>query len=121
MEAAEQAAASANQVSLFGDAAEENDGVVSMANVPEWNEREKLQNEKLALGYYFSGHPFNHFKHLVRGFAKTGIVCASYAQELASKHSLDTRAVMTSEMYRRVFPATTFAFNMAWIQVTEVI
>ncbi len=76
MEAAEQAAASANQVSLFGDAIEENHGVVSMANVAEWNEREKLQNEKLALGYYFSGHPFNHFKDQVRGFAKTGLASA---------------------------------------------
>ncbi|MGB8339695.1 MAG: DNA polymerase III subunit alpha [Burkholderiales bacterium] len=76
MEAAEQAAAHANQVSLFGDATEENSEGASLANVPEWNEREKLQNEKLALGYYFSGHPFNHFKDVVRGFAKTGLAQA---------------------------------------------
>ncbi|MGB9149973.1 MAG: DNA polymerase III subunit alpha [Burkholderiales bacterium] len=76
MEAAEQAAASANQVSLFGDVPEENDGVVSMASVAEWSEREKLQNEKLSLGYYFSGHPFNYYKEMVRGFAKNGLAQA---------------------------------------------
>jgi hypothetical protein len=34
------------------------------------------------------------------------IICVSYAQELATKHSNDCRAVMTSEWYRRVFPGT---------------
>ena len=31
------------------------------------------------------------------------IICASYGQDLASKHSLDCRTVMTSEWYRRLF------------------
>lgn len=34
------------------------------------------------------------------------ILCASYAQTLATKHSLDCRSVMQSEWYQRVFPAT---------------
>jgi len=33
-------------------------------------------------------------------------ICVSYAQELALKHSLDTRAVMESDWYRRIFPRT---------------
>ena len=32
------------------------------------------------------------------------IICASYGQDLASKHSLDCRTLMTSEWYRRLFP-----------------
>lgn len=32
------------------------------------------------------------------------IICASYAQDLANKHSLDCRTVITSEWYRSVFP-----------------
>jgi predicted phage terminase large subunit-like protein len=36
----------------------------------------------------------------------TQIIAVSYAQELANKHSLDCRAVMESDWYRRTFPAT---------------
>ena len=32
------------------------------------------------------------------------IICASYGQDLANKHSLDCRTVMTSEWYRSLFP-----------------
>jgi predicted phage terminase large subunit-like protein len=34
------------------------------------------------------------------------IICVSYAQDLAVKHSNDCRAVMTSDWYGRVFPRT---------------
>src|SRR5579872_789946 len=32
------------------------------------------------------------------------IICASYGQELANKHSLDCRTIMASEWYRSLFP-----------------
>jgi predicted phage terminase large subunit-like protein len=34
------------------------------------------------------------------------VICVSYSNELAIKHSLDFRAVLGSEWYRRVFPKT---------------
>ena len=34
-------------------------------------EKEKLQNEKLALGFYFSGHPYNAYAHELRNFVPT--------------------------------------------------
>ncbi|WP_144638232.1 DNA polymerase III subunit alpha [Bordetella genomosp. 13] len=65
MEAAEQAARSANQVSLFGD--DSSDVVASeLAKVPPWNLHAKLTEEKGALGYYFSGHLFDHWRDEVR-------------------------------------------------------
>ena len=65
MEAAEQAARSANQVSLFGD--DSSDVVASeLAKVPPWNLHAKLTEEKAALGYYFSGHLFDHWRDEVR-------------------------------------------------------
>lgn len=65
MEAAEQAARSANQVSLFGD--DSSDVVASeLAKVPPWNLHAKLTEEKSALGYYFSGHLFDHWRDEVR-------------------------------------------------------
>jgi hypothetical protein len=34
------------------------------------------------------------------------IICVSYSNELAIKHAIDFRAVMSSDWYRRVFPKT---------------
>ncbi|MGQ0752797.1 MAG: DNA polymerase III subunit alpha, partial [Betaproteobacteria bacterium] len=70
MESAEQASRSANQVSLFGDLAETVPGI-AMPEVPRWSDRELLQNEKLALGFYLSGHPFHSYENELRGFVPT--------------------------------------------------
>ena len=70
MESAEQANRSAHQVSLFGDLAE-TPVEVAMPEVPRWAPGEQLLNEKLALGYYLSGHPFHAYAEEVRGFAAT--------------------------------------------------
>ena len=70
MESAEQASRSANQVSLFGDLAETVPSL-AMPDVPRWSERELLQNEKLALGFYLSGHPFRSYENELRGFVPT--------------------------------------------------
>jgi len=66
---AEQQARAANQNSLFGD-----DESVSMpvllANVARWSVREQLQQEKLALGYYLSGHPYQEYAAELSNFIK---------------------------------------------------
>ncbi len=61
MEVAEQAQASANQVSLFGG--EDNDMVPppEYISAAPWSEKQKLTEEKLALGFYLSGHLFNAY------------------------------------------------------------
>jgi DNA polymerase-3 subunit alpha len=65
MEAAEQAARSVNQVSLFGD--DGSDVVASeLAKVAPWNLHARLTEEKSALGYYFSGHLFDAWRDEVR-------------------------------------------------------
>jgi DNA polymerase-3 subunit alpha len=71
IDAAEQQQQSAGQVSLFGG----DDGAGSLAPhwiaCPPWDERRRLQEEKLALGYYLSGHLFTGFESEVRRFART--------------------------------------------------
>jgi DNA polymerase-3 subunit alpha len=70
LESAEQANRAAHQVSLFG----EGDGVthkIALADVPRWTDREHLQNEKQALGFYLSGHPFRSYESELRGFIST--------------------------------------------------
>src|SRR5688572_18121294 len=72
LESAEQATRSAHQVSLFGDLPESahRPGLVAAAR---WSAKEKLQNEKLALGFYLSDHLFNIYRDEVRHFTRTRI------------------------------------------------
>jgi DNA polymerase-3 subunit alpha len=71
IEVADQAAASANQVSLFGG--DDSDMVAPPEYVKAiaWTDRQKLAEEKIALGYYLSGHMFDSYAQEVRRFAKT--------------------------------------------------
>ncbi|GAB4059760.1 DNA polymerase III subunit alpha [Uliginosibacterium sediminicola] len=70
MEAADQAAASAGQGGLF----DMGDGPSAIA--PEyvearpWTERQQLTEEKTAIGFFLSGHPFNSFRDEVRRFVR---------------------------------------------------
>ncbi len=70
LESAEQASRSANQTNLFGDV-EDHRPTVHLAAVPCWNDLERLKQEKAALGFYFSGHPFRSYEGELRGFAPT--------------------------------------------------
>jgi DNA polymerase-3 subunit alpha len=71
MEAADQAEAHANQSSLFGG----DDGAGAIEPqwlaAPPWDERRRLQEEKVALGFYLSGHLFKGHEVEVRRFVKT--------------------------------------------------
>jgi len=58
---AEQESRSASQVSLFGEASATFEGP-KLPEVPRWDESDRLQNEKLALGFYYSGHPFRFYE-----------------------------------------------------------
>ena len=73
IEAAEQAEASANQVSLFGDE-EAVINTVEYVQVPHWTEKHKLTEEKGVLGFCLSGHLFNAYAAEARQFAKTRII-----------------------------------------------
>ncbi|MCC6917123.1 DNA polymerase III subunit alpha [Nitrosomonas sp.] len=60
MEFAEQCSLTASQVNLF----DENAGMIQppvMTIVAQWPEKEKLQHEKAALGFYLSGHPYDSY------------------------------------------------------------
>ncbi|HVE49738.1 MAG TPA: DNA polymerase III subunit alpha [Casimicrobiaceae bacterium] len=59
IDAAERAEAAAGQVSLFGEDARESS--MPLVAARPWEEAERLANEKSALGFYVSGHPFYAF------------------------------------------------------------
>ena len=68
LETADRAARSGGQVGLFGEALD--GGGEDLIDVPVWPEQEKLLQEKSALGYFFSGHPFTSYLSEVSSFAK---------------------------------------------------
>ena len=68
LETADRAARSGGQVGLFGEALD--GGGEDLIDVPLWPEQEKLLQEKSALGYFFSGHPFTSYLAEVSSFAK---------------------------------------------------
>jgi DNA polymerase-3 subunit alpha len=70
IEGAEAASLSEKQVSLFGgDDADEMR--VDLLERPRWSERERLLEEKTALGFYISGHPFTSYAQEVAPLART--------------------------------------------------
>lgn len=70
MEAAEQAAANAMQGGLFDLMPDAAGAAPAFAKIRPWTERERLKEEKLAIGFFLSGHPFNSFKGEVRRFVR---------------------------------------------------
>jgi DNA polymerase-3 subunit alpha len=71
IEAADARAASASQATLFGDADDDAAIHASWVEVPGWTERQRLQEERTALGFFFSGHLFTAYQDEVRRFLRT--------------------------------------------------
>jgi DNA polymerase-3 subunit alpha len=83
MEAAEQAERNAMQVSLFDvfDSATNAEHGPQYHDVPRWKDRQKLSEEKLALGFFFSGHPFHGFQAEVSRFARKPLAALQARKE----------------------------------------
>jgi DNA polymerase-3 subunit alpha len=71
LDAAEQAERAASQVSLFGEAEAPRGGAHAYVDAADWDARQKLLEEKAALGFYLSGHLFSVYERQLRGFPRT--------------------------------------------------
>jgi DNA polymerase-3 subunit alpha len=71
MECADQEAKAANQVSLFGGDDSDLVAPPEYVKAPIFTDRQKLAEEKIALGFYLSGHMFDSFAPEARRFART--------------------------------------------------
>ncbi|MGS0740697.1 DNA polymerase III subunit alpha [Glaciimonas sp. GG7] len=71
MEAADQKLAAANQVSLFGGDDSDLEPPPEYVKATPWTDKQKLTEEKSALGFYLSGHLFDVYAPEVRRFART--------------------------------------------------
>lgn len=66
--AAEQSGAATGQDSLFG--AMDDQAVQVLPDIPAWTDAERLQQEKAALGFYLSGHPFLGYQKELASFVR---------------------------------------------------
>ncbi len=80
MECAEQEARDANQVSLFGDDCDM-EAPPDYVKAAPWNDRQRLTEEKIALGFYLSGHLFDSYATEARRFARTKLADLVAARE----------------------------------------
>jgi DNA polymerase-3 subunit alpha len=71
LESAEQASQAVLQNSLFGGDAADAAPAVALIDAPPWDRKRQLQEEKQALGYYFSGHPFSIYAGEVQPLVRT--------------------------------------------------
>ncbi|AOX99170.1 DNA polymerase III subunit alpha [Jeongeupia sp. USM3] len=71
MKLAETEAANANQNSLFDIFEPSAVPTVEPIEVPRWDDKVKLAEEKTALGHYLSGHPFDAHAKDIKGLIKT--------------------------------------------------
>ncbi|HQR04171.1 MAG: DNA polymerase III subunit alpha [Proteobacteria bacterium] len=73
LEAAEQAERNALQGGLFDLGGGQDETAPRHVDTPRWGEREQLLNEKQALGFFLSGHPFNAYRQEIGAFIKRGL------------------------------------------------
>ncbi|CAM9546530.1 unnamed protein product [Phaeothamnion confervicola] len=71
MEAAEQDERQASQESLFGDPSESRGAAFKLVETRPWDMKQRLIEEKAALGFTLSGHLFNAYANDLQGFSRT--------------------------------------------------
>ena len=81
LEGAEQHEASINQVSLFGGDDSDLDSAPQYVKAAPWSDKQKLTEEKSALGFYLSGHLFTAYADEVRRFARTKLAALEPSRE----------------------------------------
>ena len=82
MDFAEQAERNAMQTSLFDMGASAEEHAPQYIAVKPWDEKEQLMQEKAALGFFFSGHPYSSFKKELSRFIRRPLNQLAPAKEL---------------------------------------
>ncbi|MGB8302133.1 MAG: OB-fold nucleic acid binding domain-containing protein, partial [Azonexus sp.] len=84
MDFAEQAERNAMQSSLFDIGTNAEEHAPQYIAAPPWDEKEKLMQEKTALGFFFSGHPYNTCKKELARFVRRPLNRLEPAKEMTT-------------------------------------
>jgi DNA polymerase-3 subunit alpha len=109
LDGAEQASRHAQQVSLFGEIATADSMQLIEARL--WTDVERLQNEKAALGFYLSGHPFSAHRNEVRKFVRTSLDQLKPSADYGAAQNVLIAGVV--ESLRKFQSARLFAVNLS--------
>ncbi|MDR2186989.1 MAG: DNA polymerase III subunit alpha [Azonexus sp.] len=82
MDFAEQAERDAMQTSLFDMAGVADAHAPAYVTVKPWDEKTQLMEEKTALGFFFSGHPYNSYQKALRPFIRRSLAELEPAREM---------------------------------------
>jgi DNA polymerase-3 subunit alpha len=82
LEAAEQAERAASQNSLFGEAEAPRGGEHAYIDAAPWDPKQKLLEEKTALGFSISGHLFSVYERELGGFSRTPLAKLSAGERV---------------------------------------
>ncbi|MDR3353316.1 MAG: DNA polymerase III subunit alpha [Zoogloeaceae bacterium] len=81
IEAADQAERHAQQTSLFDALSDPALHAPQYVCVPPWSDRERLLHEKEALGFFFSGHPFDSYRKVCARFVRGSLKSLEVSRE----------------------------------------
>src|ERR1051326_2087658 len=87
------------QHGLFGVFQEEqvNDNSEKLPNVPEWDEHQRLANEKEVLGFFITGHPLEKYREKLEDFsAKTTEILNAMTTSLGRDEVITTAGMLTN-------------------------
>ncbi len=103
--AASKAPVDANQMGLFGALPDSRGAAPVLAAGPEWESREKLRNEREAIGFFVSGHPLDRYERDLKRFTDAttgqlrGRVTDSTVRVGGVIHSLKTKNTRKGDRY----------------------
>ncbi len=114
------------QISFFGTLLDKDEGLkIEYPNLPEFNSKEKLINEKAVLGVYLSGHPLEDFKTQFNSFSFNTDVLNYYEldeeeNKIYTEIKEDMPVVMGGIISEFKKLTTRSGTNMAFIQLEDL-
>jgi DNA polymerase-3 subunit alpha len=114
LEAAEQTERNAKQVSLFAAGEGGSQQKPALVAAPRWEEAQRLREEKAALGFYLSGHPFTAYRAEIGRFVRTNLrsLAASAEGEGGTRTQL-IAGVVESVRYQRTQGGRMVVLNLS--------
>ncbi|HKB62444.1 MAG TPA: DNA polymerase III subunit alpha [Burkholderiales bacterium] len=113
LEAAEQTERNAKQVSLFGAGESGSQQKPALVAAPRWEEAQRLREEKAALGFYLSGHPFSAYRAEIGRFVRTSLRSLAAAEGESGTRTQLIAGVVESIRFQRTQAGRMVVVNLS--------
>ena len=113
LEAAEQTERNAKQVSLFDAGESGSQQKPALVAAPRWEEAQRLREEKAALGFYLSGHPFSAYRAEIGRFVRTSLRSLAAAEGESGTRTQLIAGVVESIRFQRTQAGRMVVVNLS--------